>query len=225
MAAQHESGDPIPDVFPPSDPASRFVVAMGMAKNDVERALRDVLTAAKNDRPDFAYRVRLSTGHLVEALDSLAAYSQEFEEVRALTARVPAEGQKKLAAARGTLQDVGADALRHARDNTFHYPSPKSNYTPSSDERLRDTLAAMSEHPADVHIDYDERHVTLTFADEVALALSMGKLAPERDEIARQLERTRDGAFAFLGWAEFVMLAYFEARGTDFGEPQITRKK
>lgn len=225
MTAEHASGDPIPEVFPPDDAASRFVVAMGMAKNDIERALRDVLAAGEDDRPDFAYRVRLSTGHLAEALDSLAAYGQEFEDVRALTGRVPTEGQRKLAAARGTLQAVGAGALRHARDNTFHYPSPKSNYSPSSDERLRDTLAAMSQQPADVHLDYDERHVTLTFADEVALALSMGKLAPEQDEIARQLERTCDGALAFLAWAEFLMLAYLETRGTQFGQPQITKKK
>lgn len=139
MTSEQSYGDPIPEVFPPDDPAARFVVAMGMAKNDIERALRDVLAAGKEDRPDFAYRVRISTGHLVEALESLAVYSQEFREVRALTKRVPAEGQKKLATARGTLQAVGVDALRHARDNTFHYPSPKSNYSPSSDERLRDT--------------------------------------------------------------------------------------
>jgi hypothetical protein len=225
MIAEPDAGDQIPEVFPPDDPAARFVVAMGMAKNDIERALRDVLAAGKDDRPDFAYRVRLSTGHLFEALDSLAAYSQEFEEVRELMKQVPAEGQKKLAAARGTVQAVGPDALRHARDNTFHYPSPKSNYTPSSDERLRDTLAAMSDRQADVHIDYDEKHVTLTFADEVALALSIGKLSPQRDEMSRQLQRTRDGALAFLAWTESLLVAYFETREVNFGEPQITPKK
>ena len=225
MGNEPDPGDPIPEVFPPQDPASRFVVAMGMAKNDIERALRDVLAARKEDRPDFAYRVRLSTGHLAEALDSLNAYCQEFEEVCVLTRRVSAEGQKKLGSVRGTLQVVGADALRRVRDSTFHYPSPKSNYTPSSDELLRETLAAMSRHPADVHVDYDEKHVTLTFADQVALALSMGKHAPDRDEITRQFERTRDGALAFVAWAESLLLAYFEARGTEFGEPHITKKK
>ncbi len=39
---------------------------MGIAKNDIERALHDLLEAGKNESPDFAYRVRLATGHLVE---------------------------------------------------------------------------------------------------------------------------------------------------------------
>lgn len=33
-------GDPIPDVFPPDDHDARFVVAMSMANDDIDRALR-----------------------------------------------------------------------------------------------------------------------------------------------------------------------------------------
>jgi phage I-like protein len=225
MTDEQLPGDSIAAVFPPDDPAARFVVAMGMAKNDIERALRDVLEAGERDRPDFSYRVRLATGHLVEALDSLNAFSQEFGEVRELTKRVSAEGQKKLTTARGTLQQVGTEALKHARDNTFHYPSPKTNYTPTSDRHLRNTLAAMSARRADVHVDYDTKHVTLTFSDEVALALSIGKYAPNEEDYARQFERTRDGALAFIAWAERLLIAYFEATGAEFGEPEISDKK
>ena len=197
---------------------------MGMAKNDIELALRDVLAAGK-DRQDFSYRVRLATGHLVEALDSLNAYSQEFAEVRKLAGRVTPEGQERLKAARGTLQQVGADALKHARDNTFHYPSPRTNYAPTSDERLRDTLAAMGQRRAAVHVDFDARHMTLTFSDEVALALSIGKYVPEPEDLRHQFERTRDGALAFIAWAELLLVAYFEARGVEFGQPEFIDKK
>lgn len=218
-------GDSIAEVFPSDDPTARFVVAMGMATNDIERALRDVLEAREKERPDFSYRVRLAAGHLVEGLDSLKAYSQQFEEVRKLTKRVSPEGQKRLATARGTLQQVRADALKHVRANTFHYPSPKTNYEPTSDEQLRDTLAAMSQRRADVHVDYDTKHVTLTFSDEVALALSMGKHAPEQEDYARQFERTRDGTLAFVAWAKRLLTTYFEATGAEFGEPEISDKK
>jgi hypothetical protein len=34
-------GDSIPDVFPPDDVTARFVVAMSIARNDIELALRD----------------------------------------------------------------------------------------------------------------------------------------------------------------------------------------
>ncbi len=54
-------------MFPPGDSAARFVVAMGMAKNDIERVLRDVFEAREKDGADFSYRVRLDAGHLVDA--------------------------------------------------------------------------------------------------------------------------------------------------------------
>jgi hypothetical protein len=73
MTDDQRPGDSIADMFPSSDPAARFVVAMSMAKNDVEGAWRDVLEAGQKDEPDFSYRVRLAIGHLVEALGTLIA--------------------------------------------------------------------------------------------------------------------------------------------------------
>ena len=91
---------------------------MGVAKNDIERALRDVLRAGKNDSPDFSYRVRLSTGLPRRTLDALAAYSQTYPEVRKLMARVRPEAKKKLKIARGTLQKVGPEAHAQVRDGS-----------------------------------------------------------------------------------------------------------
>jgi len=83
----------------------------------------------------------------------------------------------------------------------------------------------MSHRRADVHVDYDTKHVTLTFSDAVALALSMGKHPPEQEDYARQLERARDGTLAFVAWAECLLIAYFETTGVEFGEPEVSDKK
>src|SRR3954471_24860714 len=77
MSEDDSTGDPIPDLFDPDRIDARFVVAVGMARNDIEIAVRDGIAAARDDRPDFSYRVRLATSHLVEALDSLNAYAQD----------------------------------------------------------------------------------------------------------------------------------------------------
>ena len=103
MSDDPSTGDPIPDVFDPDRIDARFVVAMSMARNDIEISLRDGIAAGHDDRPDFAYRVRLVTSHLVEALDSLNAYSQE-EDVKKLLVGVPADAKK------------GAVAFKHWAD-------------------------------------------------------------------------------------------------------------
>ena len=79
-----------------------------MARNDIERALRDGVDAAKEDRQDFSYRVRLVTSHLVEALDSVNAYAKDSSEVRKLMAQVPPEQRRDLKAARSVIQKIGA---------------------------------------------------------------------------------------------------------------------
>jgi hypothetical protein len=135
MPDDRSTGDPIPEIFDPNCIDARFVVAMSMARNDIEVSLRDGIAAAQDDRPDFSYRVRLVTSHLVEALDSLNAHSQE-EDVKKLIARVPADAQKDLSKARSVLQKVGPKVLEHVRNNAFHVPSPRTNYSPSSDEHF-----------------------------------------------------------------------------------------
>src|SRR4051812_21390827 len=174
MPDNHPAGDPIAEVFAPDRIDVRFVVAMAMARNDIEVALRDGIAAAEDDRPDFPYRVRLATSHLVEALDSLNAYSHQHE-VKKLIGRVPSDAKQQLGKARGVLDKVGSQAVDHVRNNTFHFPSPKTNYSPSSDEQLGEVLAAMNDRPCEMHFDHRGEHpvITLTFAEDVALAMAL----------------------------------------------------
>jgi hypothetical protein len=222
MPDDQPSGDPIPDVFDPDHIDARFVVAMAMARNDVEWALRDGIAAARDGRPDFAYRVRLVTSHLVEALDSLNAYSQE-DDVKRLMARVPAHAQKDLSKARSVLQEVGAKVLDQVRNNTFHLPSPKTSYTPSSDEQLRNVLAGMGDRPCELHLDHRGEHpvITLTFAGDVALALALAKHSADANVARQQFERTSDGAVAFKHWSDALVATYLDATGGHFGTPRL----
>jgi hypothetical protein len=221
MPNDHSTGDPIPDVFDPDRIDARFVVAVSMARNDIEVALRDGIAAAQDDRPDFAYRVRLVTSHLVEALDSLNAYSQE-DDVKKLMARVPTDAQKQLSKARSVLQKVGSKVLEQVRHNTFHYPSPKTNYGPTSDEQLRDVLAGMSDRPCEMHVDHRGEHpvITLTFARDVALAMALAKHSADGNVARQQFEITSDGAVAFKHWADALVVTYLDATGGHFGTPR-----
>lgn len=197
-----------------------------MARNDVDVALRDGIAAAEDDRPDFGYRVRLATSHLVEAFDSLNAYSQD-EDVKKLMGRVPVNARKQLNRARSVLQKVGPKVLDQVRNNTFHFPSPKANYSPSSDEQLRDVLAGMSGRPCEMHLDHRGEHpiITLAFAGDVALALSIAQHSAD-DKIARQqFEITSDGVVAFKHWADALVITYLGATGGYVGRPRVLENR
>jgi hypothetical protein len=198
---------------------------MSMANNDIDRALADLLRSVDADRQDFTYRVRLVTGHLVEAIDALSAYSEKFEDVRKLSARVPADARRDLSTLRGTIQKAGRKALNTIRDNTFHYPSPHAGYSPTSDEQLRDTLAGMSDRGTELHYDGDTNEITLTFADDAALSLAMGGPTVTTEELMRRAEIARDGALSFHRWAKALVRTYADMKGHTFGEPRITEKK
>jgi hypothetical protein len=217
-------GDPVPDVFPPDDPVARFVVAMSMANNDIDRALRVLLGSGEVDGPDFTYRVRVVTGHLVEAIDALVFYSQTCAAVPRFLKRLPADAQKQLKTVRAALQEAGPKALEETRDNTFHYPSPNPRYSPTSDAKLRDVLAAMTDSGVQVHLDGDTHAITLTFADEAALNLAMGKPATTNDEVRHRAEVARDGALAFVAWATALIRTYMKMTGADFGKPIVSDK-
>ncbi|WP_027005044.1 hypothetical protein [Conexibacter woesei] len=216
----------IADLFPADRIEARFVLAMSMARDDLDRALRDGIKAAALDDQDFTYRVRLVTSHLVEALDSLNAYSQDGD-VKKLISRVPKEHRKHLARARSVAQKVGDKALDTVRNNTFHYPSPKTNYNPTSDAQLRDVLIDIGPSKAYMHLDHRGEHpvVTLTFAQEVALALAIAGHSADTEAARTQYETTSDGAVAFTKWAEALLLAYFTATGAEIGQPRILEDK
>jgi hypothetical protein len=219
-------GDAIPEVFDPKEPAARLVVSMAMARNDIDRAFHDLLRSDDEDRQDFTYRVRLLTGHLVEALDALAFYREAFPQVRKLIGRVSSDGKKDLKIAAGTKQKAGKGALDDVRDNTFHYPSPDPRHKAmTSDEKLGQVLALMTDRGVSVHMDGDTRALTMSFADEAALELSMGRPSTTMDEARRRSEVARDGALAFHRWVNALIEAYMKATGADFGEPILSEKK
>lgn len=222
FANEAAGGDPIPEVFPPDDATARFVVSMSMANNDIDRAMRDLLRAHGEDAPDFTYRLRLSVGYLVEAIDALDAYCREFPDVRALLARMPPDAQHDLKVIRGTLQKAGPKTLQHIRDNTFHYPSPDQKYKPTSDDLLRKALAGMGERAAEIHLDGDTKAITLTFADDAAIGVSLGTATD--DDVRQRFEIARDGALAFVRWATNLVLAYRETNNQSFGTPLVTAK-
>ena len=193
-----------------------------MARNDIDTALRDGIDAAERDRPDFNDCVRLATSHLVEALESLNAYSQESPDVPALIARIPVERRKHLTTARGVVQKVGAGALGKVRNNTFHVPSPQGPYVPSSDEQLRKVLTEMGRQPCLISMDHRGNHpvISLSFADDAAFALAFGSHASEPERARRQFETASEGAVAFTKWVEALLIAYLESVGGEFGEPE-----
>lgn len=219
--ADVKSDATIADLFPATNTVARFVLAMSMARNDLDTSLRDALTAANEDRQDFSYRVRLVTSHLVEALDSLSAYA-EHADVRKLIQRVPTQRASDLSTARGTVQKVGSHALAGARNNTFHYPSPKSRFSPSSDEQLRDVISRMGGQRALLHLDHRTEHAvwTVGFASEVALALAMARHSADREEARAQFSNTSKGAVAFTHWADALLVAYFDFIGATLGDPE-----
>jgi hypothetical protein len=182
-------GDQISEAFPPDDPTARFVVSMAMASNDLDRAFLDLLRSHEDNGQDFTYRVRLSVGHLAEAIDALNAYRAKYPEVGKLLGRVPEEARRDLKLVNGTLQKEGWKVLQSIRDNTFHYPSPDPKYNPTSDEQLRAAIADMGTRSAELHLDGDTNAITFTFADDAAIRLAVGAATDEevfqRFEIAR----------------------------------------
>jgi hypothetical protein len=217
-------GDPIPDVFPPEDPLARFVVAMSMANNDIGRAFRDLLRSAGEGTPDFAYRVRVIIGYLVEAIDALNFYSAKLPEVQKLLKRLPTDAQQQLKIVRGTLQKAGSKALAATRDNTFHYPSPNPAHKPTSDEKLRDALAALRHIGVHMHYDGDTKAMTFNFADEAAFNLAMGEPTTSNEEALQRAEIARDGGLAFVQWATVLVRTYMASTGANFGEPIVSEK-
>lgn len=196
-----------------------------MARNDIDRSFRDLLRSGDEDGQDFGYRVRLITGHLVEAIDALTRYRAMFPEVRALLAHVSPDERKKLSTVVGTLQRAGKNALSDVRDNTFHYPSPNPDYMPTSDEKLKVLLGAMTDQGVSLHFDGDTFATTMSFADEIALQLAMGRPNVALDQALRRSEIARDGAIAFHSWFDGLLRAYIETTDLAVGEPIVSEKK
>jgi hypothetical protein len=205
-AMDHRFGN----TFPAKEPVSRFLVSMAMAKNDIEHAMWKAADANTDDRPEFAYWVRLVMGHFVEAVDSLQRWRNHSSEGREFLRQLPPKGRSELDEVSKTLAKVGQKAVGHARNHTFHYPSPSGQYESDGDlervlesirnERVR--LAEVADRPG---------RVRYVFADEIALMLAMDRHSIEDEAAYRaQVQHVEEGAAHFVN---FVGVAIGEQLG------------
>lgn len=138
-------------------------------------------------------------------------------------ARVPREAQRELSRARSVPQKIGSKVLDQVRHNTFHFPSPKTSFTPSSDEQLRNVLAGMSDRPCGLNLEHRGDHpvIALTFAGDVALALALARHSADENVARQQFERTSDGAVAFKRSSDALVVTYVDVTGSHFGTPRV----
>lgn len=197
----------IAEVFPSDDPVARFMVTVSMARNDVRHALFAAGEANTADKPDFAYWVRLSTAHFFEAVTAVRSWRQ-VPEVKAFLNRLPAAAGQDLKAVLRSIQEIGNDAMAHSRNRTFHYPYPSGRYP--ADTELEGALDSMGTQEAHWVLEGDGRF-RLKFADDIALALSLGR--HELPRIEKQLALARDGSVAFVNFATRAMEGYLQERG------------
>lgn len=64
--------------------------------------------------------------------------------------------------------------------------------------QLRDAILAMADRGAELLLDEPTGAITYTFADDIALAMTIGRNAPTSEDIVRQAEIARDGALNFV---------------------------
>jgi hypothetical protein len=203
-------------VFPPDDPVARFVVAMAMAANDIERAHRLAGAANTADAPEFSGYVRWSMGFFVEAAGALAVYRSTFEEVRKFLGGLPNEAASRLKEVAGLQQKVGAKLPEHTRNHSFHYPYPSKAYSPDGDEILGTVLRSLTKEPAVYSVRRDSEgamiEVHYEFADRAALGVAFQPYALENVETLREQHTLiRDAALAFRVLASYIVDRYLES--------------
>jgi hypothetical protein len=205
-----------PEVFPHDDRLSRFIVAMSMARNDVGHALERIRATRDTDEAEFTYWVRVVTGHFFEAEYALKAWRREAEEVRDFIRRLPRDGKEELTRASKAIQELGSSVLEHSRNRTFHYPYPTSRYP--TELELETTLRELRADEATVvYQPADPGRFRLHFADDVALALALGKFDGER--LREQGAIAAEGAIGFYNFATRAWQTYCDERGLEIGPP------
>ena len=189
------------DTFPADQPLSRFLVTMAMARNDIEHAMWKAAEANQAGRPELDYWVRLVMGHFLEAANALQQWRNCSTEVREFLKTLPSEGKTALREVGKTLAKVGEQAVSHARNHTFHYPTPTAKY--ESDAELTRVLNAMGEKPVTLgEVEGHPGRVRHVFADQVALMVAMGKHSTEeREAYHAQVVDLQAGAAQFVNFA------------------------
>ena len=200
------------NAFPVDEPLSRFLVSMAMARNDIENAMWKAAEANEADTPDFTYWVRLVMGHFLEAADALQRWRNESGEVRDFLDRLPTVGQQALGVVGGTLNKVGPEAVKHARNHSFHYPAPKADY--DSDGELVKALTALAHEPVEIgEVPGRPGRPRYVFADKAALMVAMGKHTTEDPKAYRnQVEIFEDGAAQFVNFVHIAINKHLGCR-------------
>lgn len=201
------------ETFPHDDELARFVVAMGMARNDIEYTAMAAGHANTDDAPEFNYLVLVSMAHLFEATHALKMWRQESETVRKFIDTLPAKAKADLKEATTLGQRVGTGVLEHARNRTFHYPHPKVEHGVNLDDELAGVLKVNAAEDASIVVRASKpMRLHFEFSAKVALGLALSEHDDEADESRRQVTATRDATGAFVRFAGAVIDAYFEQR-------------
>lgn len=205
------------DAFSADKPLSRFLVSMAMARNDIEHAMWKAAEANEAGRPEFDYWVRLVMGHFLEASDALEQWRRYSTEVREFLRTLPLEGQTALKQVGGTLQKVGKTAVDHARNHTFHYPTPSETH--ESDAELIRVLSVLANEPVELaEAEGRPGRVRYVFADKVALMVAMGKHSTEdRKAYRAQVVDLEAGAAAFVNFVGVALEMVLGEAGPDPG--------
>lgn len=204
----------VPQVFRPDDTVAMFCVAMAIAANDIEYAVREAVAAnpdgatdADRTRKRFSYKVRLAYGFLFEGIDALKGWRQQDPGVQKLLRQLPTEGTKLLKQVYGLEQRIGPEVISHVRQNTFHVPHPESSKASGWIEQMSQVVSRLDEVPATIPLG-DETEHTFPFADKVALMMSL-----LRHEDDSQQAEVRDGAIAFVNLVRHIHKRYCQGRG------------
>jgi hypothetical protein len=215
--------DRLIEAFPADDREALFMVAMCMASNDVEAALREVgeirdgmeEDPTLDERRRWGYRIRMLNGHLWEAIVALKAWRQSEPQIATLLRGLGAEPQRSLKLVMGLADEIGTDALRGMRNHSFHYPHPGTDWSPDP----VDDLAACIRAEADRGIEIDgsdDGLATFLFADEVAFRLALSGHDPGLDLSVAQGRAIRDAAEAFVEVIGAAFSRYCRRRGVEF---------
>lgn len=208
-------------IFPPNDPVARFVLAMGMAQNDIRFAALDAVAKNEEGHPRTRYMSRIAIAHTYEAVYALRRWRSEYPEVRKFLDRLPKGAKDDLKAASSVVEGIGGEALEHSRNRTFHYPYPDQKRNPDSDEELVEILERMSDEPAEFTITRSpERHqeYELKFADDVALMATFNRHDPAM--LKDQYIAAKAAGGAFSGFVDDVLNLYMEDRRIIAGKPK-----
>jgi hypothetical protein len=83
----------------------------------------------------------------------------------------------------------------------------------------------MTDRSVSIHFDGATFVTTMSFADDAAVDLAMGRGKVTIEEALRRAEIARDGALAFHSWFDGLLTVYMKTIGAAPGEPIVTEKK